>query len=374
MTKPYSALTTRLNFHNFSGGPGAIPDAVLLEASQAVLAVPEVGISVHGISHRSDWFRAILDEAEIRVKRLLGLEADWHVLFLQGGATLQFAAIPLALARDHDHPAEYIDSGYWSRKAIDEAVRLGVKHRVVWSGADCAYTRLPRLNEIEYDPKAAYLHWADNETVEGLCFANTPGLSGVPKVVDLSSSFLSQPRDLSDTDIVYAHAQKNLGPAGVTVVLVRDRILARVPEGLPSMIDWRVHVRDRSIHNTPPVAAIHTVLLVLRWIEETIGGLHEMAAINKRKSAALYDVLDESPHFFVPHAQRMDRSKVNVSFRLAAPALETIFFDSARDAGLVGLQGHRSLGGIRASLYNAVSEEAVTNLCAFLRGFRDKYA
>jgi phosphoserine aminotransferase len=303
-----------------------------------------------------------------------GLEADWHVLFLQGGATLQFAAIPLALAHDRSRPAEYIDSGYWSQKAIQEAACLGVTHRVVWSGADSAYTRLPEPNEVEYDPNAAYLHWADNETVEGLCFQATPGLPGVPKIVDLSSSFLSQPRDLSDTDFVYAHAQKNLGPSGVTVVLVRDRVLKRLPAGIPSMMDWRVHVRDRSIHNTPPVAAIHTVLLVLRWIEEKIGGLHEMAAINQRKAAALYEVLDESTDFFVPHAQRLYRSQMNVSFRLAKPVLEGLFFDSARDAGLVGLQGHRSLGGVRASLYNAVSEEAVANLCTFLREFRDKYA
>lgn len=366
--KMTSKQATRL--HNFSGGPGAVPEGVLAEASSAVVAVPGVGLSVHGISHRSSWFRSVLDEAELRIRRLLGLENEWHVLFLQGGATLQFAAIPMIMGRGAERPAEYLHTGYWSGKAIAEAARLGAAHRVVWSGRDTGFRRLPVADEVIYDSKAAYLHWIDNETVEGLRFTQQPGVSGVPRVVDLSSSFLSKPMDLSNIDVAYAHAQKNLGPAGVTVVLVRDRVLKQVPDGLPSMLDWRVHVRDRSIHNTPPVAAIHIILLVLRWLEEDIGGLEAMSAINTRKAAALYAALDGASDYYKPYAAVADRSLMNVTFYLHNPAQTAHFLAAAERAGLMGLGGHRSIGGLRASLYNAVTETAVTDLCAFLEEYR----
>lgn len=355
--------------HNFSGGPGALPITVLEQARQALDEVPEVGLPVLGISHRSAWFRAVLDEAEQHLRALLGLEPDWQVLFLQGGSTLQFAAIPLLLARP-GRPGTYLHTGYWSGKAVAEAQRVRAPHQVLWSGAAERFARLPRPEEVRPPADAAYLHWVNNETVEGLRFPYLPAVApGTARVVDMSSDFLCQDGSLAGVDLVYAHAQKNLGPAGVTVVLIRDRLLRDLPDGLPSMIDWRVHVADRSIHNTPPVFAIYVTLLVLRWLRHEVGGLAAMGRINRAKAAALYAALDRHPEFYRTHVAGPERSPMNVAFRLPTPALEQAFMAEAASAGLAGLDGHRSLGGLRASLYNAVAAEGVDELCALLERF-----
>lgn len=346
-----------------------MPAEVLLQAQQSLAEVPEVGLSVLGISHRSAWFRAVLDEAEARVRRLLRLSDDWHVLFLQGGSTLQFAAIPLLLTRP-ERPGCYLHTGYWSGKAIAEAKLINAPHAVLWSGATERFAHLPGAADYSVPPNAAYLHWINNETVEGLRFRGPPAVPpGVARIVDASSDFLCDETDYAPLDLVYAHAQKNLGPAGVTVVLVRDRLLRDLPDGQPSMIDWRAHVKDRSIHNTPPVFAIYITLLVLRWLEDRIGGLAAIAGINAAKAAQLYAALDACPGFYRPHATGADRSEMNVAFRLATPALEQRFIAEAAQAGLAGLDGHRSLGGLRASLYNAVTPEAVADLAAFVGEF-----
>lgn len=359
------------NALNFSGGPGVLPATVLDEVQQAIRAVPEEGLSVLGISHRSDWFAAVVDEAERNIRHLLGLPDDFAVLFLQGGATLQFSMIPMLMLRGSGKTAEYLHSGYWSGKSVAEAEREGPV-RVLWSGRDTGFSRLPEAAELAPSPAAAYFHYVSNETVEGLQFHEMPGLDEVPRVCDMSSDFLSRPVDCTRYDLIYAHAQKNLGPAGVTVVLIRRAWLERQPQPVPSMLDYRKHWQAHSIYNTPPVFAIYVVMLVTRWLRDEIDGLAQMAARNERKAALLYDLLDESPEFFRGHAAEVNRSRMNVAFRLPTDALEQVFLREARVAGFSGLEGHRSLGGLRASIYNAMTLPAVAQLAAFMTDFRTR--
>jgi phosphoserine aminotransferase len=361
------------SLHNFSAGPGALPEVVLDEAQAALRAVPGVGLSVLGISHRSAWFRRVVEEAEEHFRVLLGLPADYHVLFLQGGSTLQFSQIAMTFLRGGSAPADYLDTGYWSAKSIPEAQREGPV-RVAWSGRAHDYRRLPSEEELDLSPGAAYLHYVSNETVEGLQFHRVLGHESVLRICDMSSDFLSRPVDAARFGLIYAHAQKNLGPSGVTVVVIRDDLVQRTPEGLPSMMDYRCHAKARSIYNTPPVFAIYVTMLVARWLRHTVGGLERMDAINRAKAGRLYAVLDGSDGFYRGIAAPRDRSLMNVSFNLPSPALETAFVREAEAAGLHGLEGHRSRGGLRASLYNAVTPAAVEALAAFMEDFRGRHA
>lgn len=360
-----------LNQLNFSGGPGVLPESVLAEAQQAIAAVPEVGLSVLGISHRSDWFAAVVAEAERNIRDLLGLGDDFAVLFLQGGATLQFSMIPMTLLRGSGKTAEYLRTGYWSGKSIPEARHEG-SVRVIWDGEPHAFRRLPAARELHCADDAAYLHYVSNETVEGLQFHYLPGSDRVPRVCDMSSDFLSGPIDCSRHDVIYAHAQKNLGPAGVTVVLIRRELIEKTPPGLPSMLDYRSHLRAHSIHNTPPVFAIYVVMLVTRWLLQDIGGLDNMAAINRDKAARLYAAIDASDGFYRGWAAPADRSLMNVTFTLASDDLERSFLREAAAAGFSGLPGHRSMGGVRASIYNAMTTAAVSQLVDFMGDFTRK--
>jgi len=355
---------------NFSGGPGALPESVLDETQQAIGEVPGTGQSVLGISHRSEWFREVVAETEENFRMLLDLPDHYRVLFLQGGGTLQFSMVPMTLLRGRNRVAEYLHTGYWSGKAVAEARKEG-EVRVVWSGAAEGFTRLPEPGECRFASKAAYLHYVSNETVEGLQFDEPQGREDVPRVCDMSSDFMSRPVDIERFALVYAHAQKNLGPAGVTVVVLRDDVLESVPEGLPAMLDYREHARAGSIYNTPPVFAIYVTMLVSRWLREEIGGLDAMAAINCRKAELLYETIDASGGFYRGHAAPGSRSPMNVAMTLPSEELERKFLSMARQAGFYGLEGHRTLGGIRASLYNAVTVEAVEELCSFMRFFRD---
>jgi phosphoserine aminotransferase len=357
---------------NFSGGPGALPDSVIQQTSDAILGVPEMGTGVLGISHRSEWFENVVDEAESRIRSLLGLTDDFHVLFLQGGGTLQFSMVPMTMLRGQDKHAEYVRAGYWSNKSIAEAEKEGCVE-TVWDGESDGFSRLPSADEMT-NGDAAYFHYVSNETVEGLQFHNVPGRDDVPRVCDMSSDFLSRPIDPDRFDLIYAHAQKNLGPAGVTIVCVRDRILRNTPEGLPAMLDYRNHVKMGSIYNTAPVFAIYVTMLVSRWLCDDIGGLPNMDEINRRKAAMLYDVVDTSGGFYRGKARKQDRSLMNVSFNLPTEELERQFLDEAESRGLLGLPGHRSVGGVRASIYNAVTEEDVSQLCDFMEGFERKVA
>jgi phosphoserine aminotransferase len=353
------------NALNFSAGPGALPDPVLRQAQVALAALPETGVSVLGMSHRSPWFRSVVDEAEDNLRSLLGIPRHYHVLFLQGGGSLQFSMVPMNFLRGTGKSADYIVSGYWSAKALPEARREGAV-RVAWDGRAEGYRRLPAPGEVALSPDAAYLHYVANETVEGLEFQSIPGLPGVPLVCDMSSNLLARPIDVERYAMIYAHAQKNLGPSGVTVVIVRDEFAARGAPGLPSILDYRTHIAARSIYNTPPVFAIYVLMLVTRWLRDEIGGLAAMAAINRAKAELVYNALDAAPAVYIPHGTRPCRSAMNVAFRLADARDEAQFFAAARAQGFHGLEGHRSIGGVRTSLYNAVTVEAASALSAWL--------
>lgn len=359
----------RRNRLNFSGGPGVLPERVLEQAQQAISEVPEVGLSVLGISHRSDWFAAVVGELEDSVRALLELPASYHVLLLQGGATQQFSMLPMALLRGQENAADYLHTGYWSGKAIPEARREGPV-RVAWSGASEGFARLPTDDELQFSPAAPYLHYVSNETVEGLQFQRVIGRDDVTRVCDMSSDFLSRPCEADRYDFIYAHAQKNIGPAGVTVVALRDDLLARCPDGLPGFLDYRVQIDAHSNYNTPPVFAIYVVLLVARWLRNDIGGLERMDAINRSKAELLYRVLDDSDGFYRGRAAARDRSLMNVAFNLDTPERERQFLAAALDAGFSGLAGHRSIGGVRASLYNGMTLAAVEELANFMDDYR----
>lgn len=364
---PSAALTA--NQLNFSGGPGALPEAVLAEVKEAIEAVPGVGLSILGISHRSDWFAGVIAELQGNIRTLLGIPDDYQVLFLQGGATQQFSMLPMSLLAGSPTPADYLLTGYWSGKALPEARRQGPV-RVVWSGEREGFCRLPRDEELQFANDAPYFHYVSNETVEGLQFHRVPGRDEVPRICDMSSDFLSRSGDYGRFAMIYAHAQKNLGPAGVTVVVLREDLLRDAPDDLPGFLDYRAQIAARSIYNTPPVFAIYVVLLVTRWLLREIGGLAQMEAINRQKAERLYACLDGSEGFYRGHAAVPDRSWMNVAFRLPSPALEARFLAAAKAAGLSGLQGHRSIGGLRASLYNGLSLAAVQRLVEFMEDFR----
>lgn len=358
---------------NFSGGPGALPDTVLEQVRQAVIELPETGLSVLGMSHRSPWFVRLLEETEADLRALLRVPDDYSVVFLQGGSSLQFSMIPMNFAVPGAAAPDYVTSGYWSRKVVDEASRV-VTMRTVWDGAQTGYRTLPELGALDWDARAPYRHYVSNETVEGLQFPAVTETRGTPLIADMSSDFMSKPFDVGAYGMVYAHAQKNLGPAGVTVAIIRNALLERIPDTLPPMLDYRTHIRHRSNFNTPPVFAIDVMARVLRWIRDDIGGLDAMAGINARKAAALYTVLDELREVVDGHAQINVRSTMNVAFRFRDARLDARFIELAAEAGLSGLNGHRSIGGLRASLYNAVSEQAVGRLTAFLRDFALRHA
>lgn len=358
-----------LNDLNFSGGPGVLPARVLRQASESILELPDLKMSVLGVSHRSDWFSAVVAELENNVRELLGLPDAFHVLALQGGATQQFSMIPMSLLSGQSQAADYLHTGYWSGKAIPEARRHGAV-RTVWSGEAEAFRRLPTDEELSFSSKAPYLHYVSNETVEGLQFHRRLGFDAVPRICDMSSDFLSAPGDYSQFSMIYAHAQKNIGPAGVTLVVLHDDFLARMRRDLPGFLNYHTQVDAHSIYNTPPVFAIYVVLLVTRWLKDEIGGLEKMAGINRQKAALLYRCLDDSGGFYRARARLADRSLMNVAFNLADPVSEAAFLKAAQAEGFSGLAGHRSLGGIRASLYNGMSVAAVECLIDFMNDFR----
>jgi phosphoserine aminotransferase len=358
------------NALNFSGGPGALPAHVLAQASEAIRAVPETGISVLGMSHRTPWFRAVVDEAEDNIRALLGIPPNYHVLFMQGGGSLQFAMLPMSFLRGTHRPADYLVSGYWSAKAPPEASSEGAV-QVAWDGADEGYRRIPEPSELRLSPNAAYLHYVSNETVEGLSFGYVPDTNGAPLVCDMSSDLLAAPIDVTRYAMIYAHAQKNLGPSGVTVVIIQDGFLQTAASGLPSILDYRVHLAARSIYNTPPVFAIYVLMLVTRWLRHTIGGLTRIAELNRIKAQLVHAALDAFPDIYRVHGEPACRSQTNIAFRLASATQEQAFLQEAARRGFTGLEGHRSIGGLRASLYNAVTVEAAAQLADFIREWSD---
>jgi len=356
---------------NFSPGPAALPLSVLEQMREDLPALPGVGASVLEISHRSPAFAAVIEEAEGNLRELLHVPETHRVLFLQGGASLQFAMVPMNLLRG---TAEYVLTGSWSAKALAEAQRIG-QTRVVWDGADGGMTTVPRLDRLDLDPAAAYLHVTSNETIQGVQFREGFELQrGAPLVCDGSSDLLSRPIPVERYGLLYGGAQKNAGPAGVTIVLLREDLLERIPLGLPSMLDYRTHVESRSLYNTPPVFAIYVFMLVTRWLRDEIGGLDAMHARNREKAELLYAAIDGSEGFYRGHAAPAARSLMNVTWRLPSPELERSFLAEATAEGLLELKGHRSVGGIRASVYNAMPLEGVEALRAFMDDFRARNA
>jgi phosphoserine aminotransferase len=358
--------------YNFSGGPGALPLPVLMQAQQAIQMVPEAGLSVLGISHRSAWFRETLDEAEANIRRLLAIPSNYHVLFLQGGSTLQFAMLAMNFGEMGDSAPSYVSSGYWSRKSVSDS-GAAARLQVAWDGETSGYRRIPKASELELHPGTSYLHYVSNETVEGLQIFDTLSAGDTPVFCDMSSDFMSRPVDIARYAMIYAHAQKNLGPAGVTIAILRDDIVERAQTGLAKILDYRTHIDARSIYNTPPVFSIYIVLLVTRWITETFGSLAGLDAVNRKKANLLYRVLDAAPEFYAAHAQRDSRSLMNVTFQCRTPELTAQFLREAQAAGLHGLEGHRSIGGVRASLYNALTEHEASVLASFMQDFHGRH-
>ena len=353
---------------NFAAGPAVLPLPVLEQAQSELLALPGVGASVLEISHRSKAFVDILDSTKQRIKDLLSVPDGYHILFLQGGARLQFSMVPMNLMGGADSSADYVLTGSWGKNALGEAKKEGAI-RVAWDGGETNYDRLPPAGSLDLDPGAAYVHITSNETIQGVQFPAEPDTGGVPLVCDASSDFLHRPLDMSRYGLLYACAQKNAGPAGVTIVIIRDDLLSRSRDSLPGYMNYSIQAAKDSLWNTPPVFSVYMVGLVAKWLQEEIGGLEKMYEINCEKARMLYDVIDQSSGFYRGHAQPDCRSVMNVTFRLADEEQEKTFLAQAEQHGLTALKGHRSVGGIRASIYNAMPVEGVRALRDFMRDF-----
>ena len=353
--------------HNFCAGPAALPLPVLERAQAELIDWSGVGSSVMEVSHRSSEFLSVAERAESSLRRLLSISDDYAVLFLQGGASLQFASVPLNLSA----PGQMMDqviTGQWSKKAYAEQQRYGPVN-IVASSADCGFTRVPREAEWRPDASSAYLHYCPNETIGGLEFSFVPGVT-TPLVADMSSTLLSRPIDVNRFGVIYAGAQKNIGPAGLCLVIVKRELLGRAREETPAMLNWQTAADNESMYNTPPTFAIYLAALVFEWLE-ALGGLQTMLDINRRKAEKLYELIDRSDFYDNP-VEVESRSLMNVPFTLADDSLDKLFLQETEAARLLNLKGHRSVGGMRASLYNAVEESSVAALCEFMQDFEER--
>jgi phosphoserine aminotransferase len=359
-------MTERI--HNFSAGPAVLPVPVLEEAQRDMLSLPSVGMSVMEISHRSKTFDEIFARAETGLRQLLGIPDNYHVLFLQGGASLQFSMIPMNFL-PREGSADYLITGSWGKKALKEAKRAGAIN-VAANMADGGFTRVPGNDELKLDPNAAYVHLTTNETIEGVEWKQEPAVGDVPLIADASSDILSHPIPVDKYAFIYAGAQKNMGPSGVTLVIVRDDFLQRIPDGLHTMLDYHTHVENKSLYNTPNTWGIYIISLVCQWLLEK-GGLTAMHRENEKKAQLIYDAIDAT-NFYRGHADHDSRSIMNVTFRLPSEELEKKFTAEATAQGLDGLKGHRSVGGIRASIYNAFPLAGVQALVKFMKEFESK--
>ena len=371
--QPSAQQTREKRVFNFSPGPAVLPLPVLEEIQRDLLALPGAGSSVLEISHRSPAFDAILAEAEANLRELLAVPDDYRVLFLQGGASLQFSMIPINLLRSRDLPASYILTGSWGSKAAVEARREGKVH-VAWDGKADNFVRVPDDEELDLPPASAYVHYTSNETIQGVQFRRPPAVGDAPLVCDVSSDFLSGPVDVGQFGLLYACAQKNAGPSGVTVVVVSDQVLERCGDEIHSMLSYRRQAEKGSRLNTPNVFGVYVFLLMTRWLRDEVGGLEAAAERAAAKSALIYDVLDrDGGDFFVAHAERECRSHMNVTFRLRRPELEEAFVAGAAERDLVSIKGHRSVGGFRISAYNAMPADGVERLRDYMLEFREAH-
>ena len=353
--------------HNFNAGPAAMPLAVLEKARAELLDLAESGMSVMELSHRSKEFQAIIEGAESGIRRLLGISDDYAVLFLQGGASLQFAMIPMNLRRP-GKSADYVDTGSWASKAIKEAKLTGAA-KVLWSGKADSYSRIPKAEELKISPDAEYLHICSNETIGGIRWAQFPETK-VPLIADMSSEIFSRPIDVDKFGMIYAGAQKNLGPSGLAVVIIRKDLVERTSGSVPLFLRYSTHVEGGSLYNTPNTWAVYMVKLVCEWLESN-GGIAAFEKKSEEKAALLYNLIDGSEFWRSP-VEKESRSVMNVVWRLSKEELEDEFVKQAKEAGFIGLKGHRSVGGIRASIYNAVTLESVEALVEFMKDFEQK--
>lgn len=354
--------------YNFSAGPAGLPDEVLKQAQEELLDWHGKGLSIMEMSHRSKEFVSVAEKAERDLRELMSIPENYKVLFLQGGATSQFSMIPMNLLGGKPS-ADYINTGIWSKKAIKEA-KLFCDVSIAASAEEGGFLQVPSQSELVLNPDAAYVHYAANETIGGLEFDYIPQTNGVPLVGDLSSTILSRPLDVTKFGLIYAGAQKNIGPAGLTVVIVRDDLLGKASAGIPTMCDYKVHADADSMHNTPPTFGWYLAGLVFDWLKKQ-GGVEAIGRINQRKAEKLYACIDDSEFYANPMAVA-NRSWMNVPFTLADAALDSRFLEEAEGAGLLNLKGHRSVGGMRASIYNAVPETAVDALIEFMQHFEKR--
>jgi phosphoserine aminotransferase len=351
--------------YNFSAGPAVLPHPVLVRARDELVDWKGSGMSVMEMSHRGKEFISIAEQAEADLRELLGISSDYHVLFLQGGATSQFAMVPVNLLRAR-RQADYVNTGAWSKKAISEAKRYCTVN-VAASSETSRFTTIPPRDTWTLDRAAAYVHYTPNETIGGVEFDWLPDTGDVPLVADMSSTILSRPVDVSGFGLIYAGAQKNIGPAGLTVVIVRKDLIGNTLPGTPSMFDYQLHADNASMLNTPPTYSWYLAGLVFQWLKEQ-GGLEAMAVINQRKAGVLYAAIDASGFYHCP-VDLQCRSRMNVPFTLADDSLDADFLAGAKAAGLLSLKGHRSVGGMRASIYNAMPEAGIAALVDFMKEF-----
>ena len=352
--------------HNFNAGPAALPLPALERARNELLDFDGTGMSVIEHSHRGKDYDAVHNEAQALLRELLDISDDYHVLFLQGGASQQFAMVPMNLL-SQEKSADYVLTGGWSEKALAEAKNVG-RVRVAFTGAEQKYTRIPEPSELDLDPDAAYVHITSNNTLFGTQWMRFPDTGKVPLIADMSSDLLWRKIDVSRFGLIYAGAQKNIGPSGIAVVIARKDLVEAGRKDIPKIFRYKTHADANSLYNTPPTFSIYLVRNVLAWLKEQ-GGLDAIEKTNRKKGEVIYGVIDEHEDFFLSPVERASRSFMNVVFRLPSAELEEKFLAETKKAGLVGLKGHRSVGGIRASIYNAVSLESVSALASFMRDF-----
>ena len=357
-------MTTRI--YNFSSGPAVLPEQVLQRARDEMMSLGGSGLGVMEISHRSKLFADVLEKAESGIRSLLKIPANYKILFLQGGATLQFSMVPMNLL-PADGFAHYVITGSWGMKAQGEAARYGTVD-TTFSGQNGDFRTVPSQDELQFDPNAAYVHYTSNETIDGVEFKYDLDAGGVPVVCDASSNILSKPVDIEKYALIYAGAQKNIGPSGVTVVIIRDDLLGRTPRDLPPLLTYKAIAENVSLLNTPNTWGIYLTSLVCDWLKDQ-GGVEAMEVRNREKAAILYDAIDSSDGFYSAHATREARSLMNVTFRLPTPDLDEKFCSEAETLRMDGLRGHRSVGGIRASIYNAFPKKGVERLVEFMKDF-----
>jgi len=355
-----------MRVYNFNPGPATLPLSVLEKAQKDFVDFKGKGLSIMEMSHRSPEYDEVHNQAIKNIKQILSIPENYHVLLLQGGASTQFYHIPYNfLTRDSE--ADYVNTGSWSKKAIKEAKIFG-KVNVAASSEDTNFSRIPKQSEMKFSPNAKYVHITSNNTIFGTQYHSFPDTKGVTLMVDMSSDIISRKFDVTEFQLIYAGAQKNMGPSGVTVVIISDEMAKKVKPDVPTMVNYNTHIEKNSLFNTPPTFGIYMLKLVTDWVVE-LGGIEKIEDINNSKAKTLYDAMDKNPEFFKGTTEIESRSKMNVTMRLPSEELEKMFIDSAKNEGMIGLKGHRSVGGIRASLYNAFPLEGVNKLTSFMADF-----